>query len=139
MLLLLFVLFLVGGFVAYKSHYIEIGLESLRHRHGRIPGKEDDETLTPEEIKRRNIIKGNIMILEELHRGVSSTRVKQIIASKGWPADSVDKMIKLEYFIRYSLVKRIPPKEIVLTLEKSGWPREVIIYILKHLRTWKKL
>ncbi|MFH1448203.1 MAG: hypothetical protein ABIG39_05030, partial [Candidatus Micrarchaeota archaeon] len=42
------------------------------------------------EIKRRNIIKGNLMILQELHKGVSRTKVKQIITSKGWPTSAVD-------------------------------------------------
>ncbi len=72
------------------------------------------------------VIQGELMILKALQGKAHIEDIKRSIVGKGWPEDTVLKLVKLEFFIKKELSLGKPDIQIIDQLIKAGWPREVI-------------
>ncbi|MFH0979142.1 MAG: hypothetical protein V1837_07645 [Candidatus Woesearchaeota archaeon] len=85
-------------------------------------------------LKQQRLLEAQEYVLSSLHNGLPRSEIEAALLAKGWPVDMINKLIKLENYVRVACSRGHSGEMISSSLQKVGWQPELIDEILDYCR-----
>jgi hypothetical protein len=89
-------------------------------------------------LRQQRLLEAQKYVLHKLHTGAPRTEIEEALTSKGWSTDIINKMIKLENYIRLGHSKGHSYDVIRQSLRRVGWLPEVVDEIISYCEATRK-